>query len=284
MPSRTVTWRPRPTAVYVRRVIVIAYLFFLVGWPIWRVVDKTFLQGTNYLTMALQNPDVVYALQLSLVVALWAVAINTVFGITMGILIVRYEFPGKRLLNSFIDLPIAVSPVVIGLALLLAYGPINGLFGPTLRNWGIEIIFSMPGIVLATTFVSLPLVLRAVIPVLYEIGIDQETAARSLGANRRQTFLRITLPSIKWAVAYGVVLSLARALGEYGAARIVAGSVAQQTETSTLIVQRLYESGFSTTSDTVGMAYAVAFLLTAIAMAALIIITILRPKEQSRGH
>lgn len=285
MPDPTQVRRPKTAGVYIRRTIVITYLFFLVGWPLWRVVDRTFLNGHNYLAVAFANPDFVYAMQLTLVVALWAVAINTVFGITMAILLVRYEFPGKRLLNSFIDLPIAVSPVVIGLALLLAYGPRNGLFGPTLSDWGIQIIFSVPGLVLATTFVSLPLVLRAVIPVLQEIGIEQETAARSLGANGRQTFWRITLPSIKWAVAYGVVLSLARALGEYGAARIVvSGGRAQDTETATLFVQRMYEAGFTFPSDEQGTAYATAFLLTAIAMAALVIVTILRPKEHGRGN
>lgn len=282
MPSRTVAQRTPGT--YIRRIIVIGYLFFLIGWPLWLVVEHTFFEGQNFLALAFQNPQIVHALQLTLVVSLWAVAINTVFGITMGLLIVRYEFPGKRLLNSFIDLPLAVSPVVIGLALVLAYGPRHGLFGSTLADWGIQIIFSVPGIIMATTFVSLPLVLRAVIPVLHEIGVDQETAARSLGATGRQTFWRITLPSIKWAVAYGVVLSLARALGEYGAVMIVSGRVAGQTETATIIVQRLYEGGFGSASVEEGTAYATAFLLTLIAVAALVIVTILRPKEHDRGH
>lgn len=275
---------PKTAGTYVRRVIVIGYLFFLVGWPLWLVVQNTFFAGENYLAVALQNPQVTHALQLTLVVSAWAVAINTVFGITMGLLLVRYEFPGKRLLNSFIDLPIAVSPVVVGFALLLAFAPAYGYLGAPLNELGIQIVFSMPGIILATTFVSLPLVLRAVIPVLHEIGVDQETAARSLGASGWQTFWRITLPSIKWAVIYGVVLSLARALGEFGAVMIVSGRVAGQTETATIIVQRLYEGGFGAESTGEGTAYATAFLLTLIAVSALVIVTLLRPKEQSRGH
>lgn len=275
---------PKTPGTYARRVIAFTYLFFLVGWPIWLVVQETFFSGRNYLFLAFQDPHIVHALRLTLTVSAWAVVINTVFGITMAILLVRYEFPGKRILNSFIDLPLAVSPVVVGLALVLAYGPRHGFLGSTLSDIGIQIIFSVPGIIMATTFVSLPLVLRAVIPVLQEIGVDQETAARSLGANGWQTLWRITLPSIKWAVAYGIVLSLARALGEYGAVMIVSGRVAGQTETATIIVQRLYEGGFGAASVGEGTAYATAFLLTLIAVAALVIVTILRPKERTDGN
>lgn len=275
---------PKTAGTYVRRFIVFGYLFFLVGWPLWLVVQNTFFAGENYLAIALQNPEVTHALNLTLVVAMWAVAINTVFGITMGILLVRYEFPGKRLLNSFIDLPVAVSPVVVGFALLLAFAPAYGYLGAPLAEAGIRIVFSLPGIIMATTFVSLPLVLRAVVPVLQEIGVDQETAARSLGASGRQTFVRITLPAIKWAVLYGVVLSLARALGEFGAVMIVSGRVTGQTETATIIVQRLYEGSFGEGDVMEGTAYATAFLLTLIAVAALVIVTLLRPKELDRGH
>ena len=145
--------------------------------------------------------------------------INTVFGVGISILLVRYEFPGKRLLNALLDLPLSVSPVVVGLSLVLVYGGRNGWFGPTLEDAGFQVIFATPGMVLATVFVSLPLVIREVVPVLEEVGIEQEQAARSLGANALQTFRRITLPAIKWAVVYGVVLTLARSLGEFGASR-----------------------------------------------------------------
>lgn len=257
-----------------RPVLVFIYLFLLVGWPMWMVVQETFFAGENQLASALQDPAVQSALQITLTAAAWAVVLNTVFGITLGILLVRYEFPGKRLLSALLDLPISVSPVVVGLALLLAYGPIHGLLGAPLAEAGFRIVFSFPGIVLAVTFVSLPLVLRAVIPVLHEVGTDQEVAARSLGASGFQVLRRITLPSIKWAAAYGVVLTLARAVGEYGAVVIVSGGVVGQTETATIAVQRLHQ-GFAT-----GHAYAIGFLLALIAVGALVIITILRPSEK----
>lgn len=257
-----------------RQLVVVIYLFFLVGWPLWRVVQETFFAGENYLVSALQDPAIQHALQVTLFAAVWAVVLNTVFGITLGILLVRYEFPGKRLLSSLLDLPMSVSPVVVGLALLLAYGPIHGVLGGPLADVGVRLIFSFPGIVLAVTFVSLPLVLRAVIPVLQEVGTEQEVAAKSLGASGTQVLRRITLPSIRWAAAYGIVLTLARAVGEFGAVVIVSGGVVGQTETATIAVQRLHQ-GFAT-----GHAYAVGFLLALIAVAALVIVTILRPSEK----
>lgn len=264
----------RTTGTYVRVSLVGLYLFLLVGWPLWRVVQETFFAGENHLVSALSDPDIQHAIQVTLAASAWAVVLNTVFGVTLGILLVRHEFPGKRLLSALLDLPVSVSPVVVGLALLLAYGPIHGVLGGPLAEVGIRLIFSFPGIVLAVTFVSLPLVLRAVVPVLQEIGTDQETAAKSLGASGLQVLRRITLPSIKWAAAYGVVLTLARAVGEFGAVVIVSGGVVGQTETATLAVQRLHQ-GFAT-----GEAYAVGFLLALIAVAALVIVTILRPSQE----
>ncbi|OUZ08666.1 sulfate ABC transporter [Aeromicrobium sp. PE09-221] len=256
-----------------RRAIVLAYLFFLVVWPVSLVVIHTFSDG-NHLVAALQDPVVVFALQMTVVVAFWAVIINTVFGVGMSLLLVRYEFPGKGLLNSLLDLPLSVSPVVIGLALLLAYGPRDGTFAPLLGAIDFQVIFSVPGIIMATAFVSLPLVIREIVPVLQEVGTEQEQAARSLGAGGWQTFRRITLPSIRWALVYGVVLSLARSLGEFGAVKIVSGNITQQTQTATLVVEDKYLE-FER-----GAAYATSFLLTLIAVAALVIVTILRPKEK----
>ncbi len=266
--------RPQRTrATYVRRIIVLAYLFFLVAWPVSLVVLHTFGDG-NHLISTLQDPVVTFALQMTVVVAFWAVVINTVFGVGMSLLLVRYEFPGKGLLNSLLDLPLSVSPVVIGLALLLAYGPRDGAFAPVLGAIDFQVIFSVPGIIMATAFVSLPLVIREVVPVLQEVGTEQEQAARSLGAGGWQTFRRITLPSIRWALVYGVVLSLARSLGEFGAVKIVSGNITQQTQTATLVVEDKYLE-FER-----GAAYATSFLLTLIAVAALVIVTILRPKEK----
>mgnify|MGYP000861727143 FL=1 len=177
--------RPVPTWGLVRLVVVVTYLFLLVGWPLAMIVQRTFFDGNNHLVSALGDPSVQNALLVTLSSALWAVVLNTVFGITLGILLVRHEFPGKRLLSSFMDLPVSVSPIIVGLALLLAYGPAHGWLGRPLAEIGVSVVFSYTGIVLAVTFVSLPLVLRAVVPVLQEIGDDQELAARSLGASGR---------------------------------------------------------------------------------------------------
>jgi len=192
------------------RLLAIVYVFLLVLWPVSLVVKYTFADGFTALSTALTDPDVTHALQLTAVVALSAVLINLVFGVWISILLVRYEFRGKRVLSALIDLPLSVSPVVVGLALVLAYNPRTGLFGTSLDAAGFQVIFAVPGMVMATAFVALPLVIREVVPVLSEIGDEQEQASRSLGANAVQTFRRITLPSIKWAVVYGVVLTLAR--------------------------------------------------------------------------
>ncbi|CAN5251565.1 sulfate ABC transporter permease subunit CysW [soil metagenome] len=268
--------KTHPTSgTYVRRLIVIAYLFLLVVWPVSLVVIKTFDGGLANLQDALGDPSVVFALQLTVYVAIWAVVINTIFGIGVSLLLVRYEFPGRRLLSALIDLPLSVSPIVVGLALLLAYGGTNGTFGPALESAGLQIAFSVPGIIMATAFVSLPLVIRELVPVLQEIGTDQEQAAKSLGAGAFATFRRITLPSIKWALVYGVVLSLARSLGEFGAVKIMSGNIANQTQTATLIVEEKYQDFEQ------GTAYATSFLLASIAVAALVVVTILRPKDEA---
>jgi sulfate/thiosulfate transport system permease protein len=192
------------------RAVVVGYVFLLVGWPVITLVQNAFADGLASFQAAFADPDVIHALVVTLEISLWAVAINTVFGVGVGLLLVRYEFPGKRVLSALIDLPMSVSPVVIGLALLLVYNSQDGWFGPTLEAHGIMVIFNSPGMIMATCFVALPLVVREVVPVLSEIGDDQEQAARSLGANAFQTLRRITLPAIKWAIVYGVVLSLVR--------------------------------------------------------------------------
>jgi sulfate/thiosulfate transport system permease protein len=261
---------------YLLRLIVVAYLFFLVAWPVSLVAINTFDGGTGAITGLLEDPDVVAALKLTVLCALIAVAVNTVFGVGMSLLLVRYEFPGKRVLSALVDLPLSVSPIVVGLSLVLVYGGREGWLGPTLESWGFQVIFSTPGIIAATAFVALPLVIREVVPVLEEIGIEQEQAAMSLGANARQTFLRVTLPAIKWAVVYGVVLSLARSLGEFGAVKVVSGNVLGQTRTATLVVEEKYLN-----FDQQG-AYAMAFLLAMVSVACIVIVAIIRPKEHAR--
>lgn len=266
---------PRTTGTYVRRILVIGYLFLLVVWPLTLVVLHTFDGGLTNLRDALGDPDVVFALRMTVYVAVWAVVLNTVFGVGISLLLVRYEFPGRRTLSALVDLPLSVSPVVVGLALLLAYGGNEGVFGPTLESWGLQIAFAPPGMILATSFISLPLVIREVVPVLQEIGTDQEVAARSLGAGGWQTFRRITLPSIKWALLYGVVLSLARALGEFGAVKIISGNLTQQTQTATLVVEQKYQDFQQ------GSAYATSFLLALIAVAAIVVVALLRPSHST---
>jgi sulfate transport system permease protein len=255
------------------RVVTVTYVFFLVALPTSLVFRNAFADGTSAFVEALQDESVLLALQLTLEITIWAVLINLVFGVTISILLVRYDFPGKRVLSALIDVPLSVSPVVVGLALLLVYNGRNGWFGPSLESAGVQIIFSAPGMVMATVFVALPLVIREVVPVLQEIGDDQEQAARSLGANAFQTFRRITLPGIKWAVVYGVVLSLARSLGEFGAVKIVSGNIVNQSQTATLVVEQKYQN-FEQTS-----AYVVAAMLAFAAMACLVIVSLLRPKE-----
>jgi len=213
---------------------------------------------------------------LTLSVAFWAVLINTAFGIVISLLLVRYTFPGRRALSAMIDVPLSVSPIVVGLALLLVYSGRTGWMGQALESAGLQIIYAPPGMIMATAFVSLPLVIRELVPVLTEIGTDQEQAARSLGASPLQSFLRITLPAIKWALLYGVVLSLARSLGEFGAVKIVSGGVAMRTQTATLLVEERYQQfGVENTIT----AYTAAFILALIAVLALVVVTSLRPKE-----
>ena len=255
------------------RVLAVGYVFFLVAWPVSTILQEAFGDGLGAFLDVFREEEVINALKLTAQVAVQAVLINLVFGVGISLLLVRYEFPGKRVLSALVDLPMAVSPVVVGLSLLLVYNGRDGWFGKYLEEWGIQIIFSGAGMIMATCFVALPLVIREVVPVLTEIGDDQEQAARSLGANARQTFLRITLPGIKWAVVYGVVLSLARSLGEFGAVKVVSSNVANQTQTATLLVEKQYQS-----FDQAG-AYAVSFVLAFVSVLCIIVVSLLRPKE-----
>ena len=259
------------------RVIVIGYLFFLVVWPVGLVAAKTFSNGLAPVINALRQPEVIFAFELTLSAAFWAVVINTIFGVGVALLLVRYTFPGRRLLNAMVDVPLSVSPVVVGLALVLVYGGRTGWLGAVLEQAGLQIIYAPPGIIMATAFVSLPLVIREVVPVLQEMGTEQEQAARSLGASGLQTFARITLPAIRWGLLYGVVLSLARSLGEFGAVKIVSGGVALRTQTATLLVEERYQQFGAVNAIT---AYAAAFVLALIAVLALIIVTSLRPSRE----
>jgi sulfate transport system permease protein len=268
--------RRKPWTTYLFRVIAIAYLFMLVAWPVALVAKNTFADGFDSLREVFDDADTKHALVLTAKVAVISVVINLVFGLGISLLLVRYRFPGRRVLSALIDVPLSVSPIVVGLALVLVYNPRSGWFGPTLSDHGVNVIFAQPGIVLATVFVSLPLVIREIVPVLEEIGIDQEQAARSLGASSWQTFWRITLPSIRWAVVYGVVLSLARSLGEFGAVKIVSGNLVGRTQTATLVVEQDY-GNFK--QDT---AYATSFLLAFAAILCIVIVALIRPNDRTK--
>jgi sulfate transport system permease protein len=272
-PSSNAVANNSPVVKWVLRLLVVGYLVMLVAWPTAFVVKHTFANGLTGIQDALADPDVVHALKLTAQIAVISVIINTIFGVGMSLLLVRHTFIGKRALSVLIDLPLSVSPVVVGLALVLVYNGRTGWFGPWLEDNGLQVIFARPGMIMATCFVILPLVIREVVPVLEELGDDQEQAARSLGANGRQTFWRITLPGIKWAVVYGVVLSLARALGEFGAVKVVAGNVGGETQVATVLVQQKYQNFQQET------AYSVAFMLVFAAVLCLIVVALLRPKE-----
>jgi sulfate transport system permease protein len=270
--------RPLPLGRWALRLIVAGYLFLLVAWPVSLVAKNTFDGGLDNLRGILEDPDTVHALRLTMSVAVIAVVINTVFGVGVSLLLVRYEFPGKRLLSALLDLPLSVSPIVVGLALVLVYGGRDGWFGPHLEEAGFPVIFATPGIVMATVFVALPLVIREVVPVLEEVGIEQEQAAHSLGAGPWATFRRVTLPSIRWAVVYGVVLSLARSLGEFGAVKVVSGNILGDTRTATLVVEEKYLN-FDR-----GGAYATAFLLALVSVACIVVVSFVRPDtSKERG-
>jgi len=259
---------------YVLRATALVYLTVILLAPLAMVFWRTFQHGLEPVWNTLSDPDTLHALQVTLTVTAIAVPVNTIFGIAAGLAIVRHRFPGKGLLNAFIDLPLALSPVVVGLALFLLYGR-TGWFGNTLLAHGIQVLFNWPAITLAVIFVSLPFVAREVIPTLRELGDEQEQAARTLGASGWQTFRRITLPSIRWAVVYGVVLTSARCLGEYGAVAIVSGRIIGKTETATLRVEDAYQN-----FDLTG-AYTVGLVLAAIAVVVLVAMTLVKPKEQS---
>jgi sulfate/thiosulfate transport system permease protein len=250
------------------RVAALGYLAVLLLVPVGLVFYRTFEKGIGSFWDSITTPAAIHALWLTLEVALITVPLNAAFGVLAALALVRGRFPGKRLLDALIDLPFAISPVVVGLALLLVFGR-TGWFGPWLADNGIQIIFSVPGIVIATVFVSMPFVAREVAPVLQEIGDEQEQAAATLGAGAWQTFWRVTLPAIRWGLAYGVVLSTARAIGEFGAVSVVSGKIAGETETLTLLVEKRFQN-----FDLAG-AYAASALLALIALTTLLAMSLI---------
>src|SRR4051812_13584247 len=252
------------------RAIVLAYLAGLLLIPIGIVFYRTFEHGVGPVYDAVTTPAAISAFTLTLTIAAIAVPLNTVLGILTALTLARGRFRGKAVIESVIDLPFAVSPVVVGLALVLTYGREGWLHLP------FQVIFAVPGMVLATVFVCLPFVVREVTPVLREVGDEQEQAAATLGASRWQAFWRITLPAIRWGVAYGVVLSTARAIGEFGAVSVVSGRISGETETLPLLVEKRFNN-----FDLAG-AYAASALLALIALATLVAMTLVHRRGAAR--
>jgi sulfate transport system permease protein len=248
------------------RTIALGYLAALLVVPVGMVFYRAFEKGIDAAWAAVTTPQAQHAFYLTCVIALIAVPANALFGVLTAWVLARYDFRGKRLLDVLVDLPFAVSPVVVGLALVLVWGR-DGWFSST------EVIFSTPGMVLATIFISLPFVVREVLPVLEEEGTDQEEAASTLGAGGWQTFWRITLPTIRWGLTYGVILSTARAIGEFGAVAVVSGKISGRTETMTLYVEDRFQS-----LDLTG-AYAAAVVLALLGIAVLAAMTLLQRRH-----
>jgi len=254
--------------------VALGYLAALLVIPLGMVFYRTFEDGFAAPWEAITSPEGVHAFWMTIVCVGIAVPLNTIFGVACALVLVRQRFRGRMFVDSLISLPFAISPVVIGLALVLVYGK-QGWFGPALEDAGIQVIFSLPGMVLATIFVSLPFVVREVQPVLVEIGTEQEEAASTLGANGWQTFWKVTLPAIRWGVTYGVVLATARALGEFGAVAVVSGKISGQTETLPLFVENEYDN------FNVAGAYAASIVLALLAVIVLVTVGLLRNRGVS---
>ncbi|MDB9310699.1 sulfate ABC transporter permease subunit CysW [Aphanizomenon sp. CS-733/32] len=253
--------------------IAIAYLFLVQYIPAINVFFEAFKKGSGPFLSNLAKPEFLHAAWLTLLLAAISIPVNAVFGLCAAWAIARHKFPGRAIVLSIIDLPFSISPVVAGLMIVLLYGR-QGWFGPWLQAHNIQIIFAFPGMVMATAFVSMPFVAREVIPILEEFGKDQEEAARTLGANDWQTFWRVTLPSIRWGLLYGLILTNARAMGEFGAVSVVSGNIANTTQSLPLFVEDAYKQ-YETEA-----AFSAAVLLAFLAVITLILKEILERKTQ----
>ncbi len=263
--ASTVRLRPAtedpPVLKYVLIAVAVLFLALFLVLPLVAVFVEAFRKGAEAYWTSLQDEDAVAAIKLTLTVAAIAVPVNIVFGIAAAWCIAKFEFPGKSLLVSLIDLPFSVSPVVAGLVYVLLFGA-QGLMGPTMKAYGIEVIFAVPGIVLATIFVTLPFVARELIPLMEEQGTTDEEAALSLGAGGLKTFMRVTLPNIKWGLLYGVLLCNARAMGEFGAVSVVSGHIRGVTNTMPLQVEVLYNEYNAVAAFTIASLLALLALVT----------------------
>lgn len=258
------------------RVVALAYLFGLIALPILVILYRTFEPGIGAFLDSIRTPAAIAALNLSLLIVAIVVPLNVVFGVFTAIALVRWRVPVRGLIHAVVDLPFAVSPIVVGVSLMMLWGA-SGWFGGWEESTGIRVIFGLPGMVLATLFVTLPFVVREVEPVLHEIGTEQEQAASTLGASTWQIFWRITVPAIRWGLTYGVVLTVARSLGEFGAVIMVSSGFPGVSQTLTLLVHSRYIDDHNTYG-----AYAAATLLMGLAVATLLLMTLLDRKRSTR--
>jgi sulfate/thiosulfate transport system permease protein len=256
--------------------ITIAYLALVLFIPAVAVFYEAFHKGFGEFLKAIASPDFLSAVRLTLLATAISVPLNTLFGLCAAWVLARNRFPGRSLLISILDLPFAISPVVVGLMLVLLYGE-NGWLGPTLKSLGVKFIFNTPGIVLATVVVTLPFVAREVMPVLEETGPAEEEAAKTLGAKDWQIFWRVTLPNIRWGLLYGVLLTNARAMGEFGAVAVVSGNIAGRTQTLPIFVEEAYKN-YQTEA-----AFGAATILAFLAVITLVLKELLERRTQHRG-
>jgi len=252
--------------------IVVAYVGLLLLAPLAGIVWTVVKGGLDVITSSLSAHDVLHAYLLTAIIAVITVAVTAVFGVIVAMVLVRQRFPGRGLVSALVNLPLAVSPVIVGLMAVLLFGR-NGWFEPFFAARGIQIVFALPSMVLVTIFICLPFVVREVAPVLQELGTEEEDAARTLGASGLQTFARVTLPNIKWGLLYGIALSAARALGEIGAVLIVSGALQGKTETATLYIFRALEERQDAS------AYLVALTLAAASIVLLAAIEVFKRKR-----
>ena len=258
------------------RSVALLYLTALLAVPIAVILWRTFEPGIGPFLESIRTPAAIAALNLSLTIVAIVVPLNVVFGVVTAIALARWKVPFRGVVQAVVDLPFAVSPIVVGVSLIMLWG-VSGWFGGLQDSTGIRVIFGLPGMVVATIFVTLPFVVREVEPVLQEIGTEQEQAASTLGANSWQTFWRITLPAIRWGLTYGVILTVARALGEFGAVIMVSSGFPGVSQTLTLLVHSRYIDDHNTYG-----AYAAATLLMGLALATLLLMTLLDRKRSTR--
>ena len=279
MSAVTHSQRPRSRERLARAGLValaLVYVLVLLVGPLAGIIYYALKSGIGEIGTTFNQPDVRHAFYLTAVIMLITVAVTTVFGVIVAMVLARDQFVGKRLVSALVDLPLAVSPVIVGLMAVLLFGR-GGWFEPFFTAQGIQIMFALPSMVLVTIFIAIPFVIREVVPVLEELGMEEEQAAWTLGASRLQTFMRITLPNIRWGLLYGIALSAARSIGEVGAVLIVSGALQGQTETATLYILRAFDQYQER------QAYIVALTLAAFSIVLLIGIETLKRRSTRRA-